>query len=101
MLSIAVLDVTFQSTLHLNDRLTYNKCLLDQVISFFSERLEIPAPGVESRDIATSTTTWTWEAPPLKESYTPQSRAGTRLHAPLLTLRAIKHTQSDFDLVAP
>jgi hypothetical protein len=55
MVSTAILDMTTVTArlnppnvpLHLDDRLTHSKCLLDQVISFFGERLEVPAAGVE------------------------------------------------------
>jgi hypothetical protein len=103
MVSIAILDMTTVTAhlnppnvpLHLDDRHTHSKCLLDQVISFFGEGLEVPAAGVERPGIVPGYTTWIWEAPQVEESYAPQSRAGNGLHTPLLTLRAIKPSDAD------
>jgi len=103
MVSIAVYDMTFQTThlnphyipLHVNNRHTHSKCLLEQVISFFSERLELPPAGVETPGTTPGTTTWLWEAPRVEESSTPQSHAGNGLHTPLPTLRAIKRSDTN------
>jgi hypothetical protein len=92
LVSIAVLDMTTDHPDHNppgEDQLKHIKCLLNQVISLFSERLEVPAAIVEGPAIHPGYMNWIWEAMRVEESYTPHSRLSTGRHTPLLKLRLI------------
>jgi hypothetical protein len=75
--------------LHGEDQRKHVKCLLDQVIAFFSERLEVPADRVEAPGTAPGYMNWIWEAGRVEESYAPHSRPSTGLHAPFPKLLLI------------
>ena len=79
-----------------NHQVGISRWIYDRVISFFCERLEVPAAAVRGTGARRLyEMTWVWEAPRVEELAAPHPTPGNQLHAARPTLHATEPSDLD------